>query len=185
MINLNKPKYLNVFHEIYFLRGENKGIYKINILTAPAILVKLLKDIDNFDNYDSYLLCLDFTQYILDPADLKINSEFKKYKDPKKVYNILLNNFYSSDFENIVKNKSLPEKYKNRILNDIDFKHKNHVFRVLAQIIRANKNRDHVLSVLNNYGYKTISQFKTKYLKFLHDHGLMLNTTDLNLKIAA
>ena len=185
MINLNKPKYLNVFHEIYFMRGENKGIYKINILTAPGILVKLLKDIDNFDNYDSYELCLDFTQYILDPTDLKINSEFKKYKDPKKVYNILLNNFYSSDFDNIVKNKRLPEKYKNRILNDIDFKHKNHIFRVLAQIIRANKNRDHVLSVLNNYGYRTISQFKTKYLQFLHDHGLMLNATDLNLKMAA
>ena len=185
MINLNKPKYLNIFHEIYFLRGENKGIYKINILTAPEILVKLLKDIDNFDNYDSYLLSLDFTQYILDPMELKTNSEFKSYKDPKKVYNILLNNFYNSDFSNIVKNQKIPEKYKNRILTDIDFKIKDHVFKVLSQIIRTNKNREHVLSVLNNYGYKTISQFKTKYLKFLHDHGLMLNTTDLNLKIAA
>lgn len=182
MINLKKVKTVQIFHDIMFFQGENNGYYKITNNNPAELLVRLLKDIENFNNFKKYAISMDISTYYFSTY-FKNERGCKIFHDPKIVYNMLLNycsELFYADFSKL----NIPEKYKNRIKQDINFKYKNHIFKILAQIIRRN-DKENALKHLKNYGFNSISEFKIKYLEFLHNNGINVNSNKIDFKIAA
>ena len=187
MIKLKKSRMVNMFKEIYFYQGNNKGTYKLERNLIADILIRLLKDIEIFNTFSDYNITIYGKLYFFDTG-FKTENYLRKYKDPKIVYNLLLNNFcdtlFYHDFNKIKFTKEF-QKYKETILNDIIVKIENRKFKTIVKFIRENNNKpDNIYRILNSTGYSSITQFKTAYLKFLHDNGL--NTySEISLKKAA
>lgn len=187
MINLKKSRMVKMFKEIDFYQGSNKGIYKLERNLIADILIRLLKDIEIFNTFSDYNITIYGKLYYFNNY-FKAENFIRHYKDPKIVYNLLLNNYCDTlfyyDFNKIKFTKEF-QKYKDRILNDIIVKIENGKFRTIARFIRENDNKpDNIYRILTSAGHSSITQFKIAYLKFLHENGIKENS-EIGLKIAA
>ena len=186
MINLKKSRMINMFKEISFYQGNNKGIYKLERNFIADILIRLLKDIEIFNTFSDYNITIYGKLYFFD-TDFKAEDYNRHYKDPKIVYNLLLNNYCDTlfyyDFNKIKFTKEF-QKYKETILNDIIVKIEKRKFKTILYTIRKNE-PDRINRILTCAGYSSITQFKTTYLKFLHDNGINENSNKIDFKIAA
>jgi hypothetical protein len=177
---------VNMFKEITFYQGNNKGFYKLERNFIADILIRLLRDIEIFNTFSDYNITIYGRLYFFDNY-FKAEDYNRHYKDPKIVYNLLLNNFcdtlFYHDF-NKIKFTNEFQKYKETILNDIIVKIENRKFKTILYTIRKNE-PDRINRILTCAGYSSITQFKTAYLKFLHDNGINENYNKIDFKMAA